>query len=292
MKTYSFAPETKTADRSWETRWTKKFPKANSFIQSPGIIDLPPEHTPDLTTFIQTDYAALETKAVVQASGTFSDPVTIDAKTLAAWLPDAPPPRVTDEPLSGFSVPPKLTMKGLVERYAMAATGSSRRPAPAKPEPEARTISSYLHSVYEPGRLKTTVGRVVELMTPHLGDFDAIAFRGSSGAAVAYPLSYVLGKPLIHIRKELGHTYSKVEGMFGAKRVAIVDDFVCSGETLRILWQELVDGYEKRGYSKPVLAHLFLYSERGSSSEGGTRGQVGEILEGCQIHIAYDPTMF
>ena len=64
--------------------------------------------------------------------------------------------------------------------------------------------------------------------------FDAIAFTGTSGAALAYPLSYLLGVPLICVRKSIrdNHFGSKLEGYVTAKKYIIVDDFVQSGKTI------------------------------------------------------------
>jgi adenine/guanine phosphoribosyltransferase-like PRPP-binding protein len=66
--------------------------------------------------------------------------------------------------------------------------------------------------------------------------FDAIAFTGSSGAALAYPLSYLLKLPLIHVRKGSSH-YSggKIEGTISSKRYLIIDDFIETGASIRRL---------------------------------------------------------
>lgn len=279
-KTFSFPkPETTNADRSWEQRWTKKFGQWQKPIRIPaaeveaGIVDLPPVPAPDLSQWIPANYAELE-------------PRTLDQRLTG--LPLRPiQKQIMDEMLA--SMAKKLT----VDSAAMKNWGSfsgKRETAPLKPEPREGTSvsSSYLHSVYDPEAFQRTVDITVELMKPHLADFDAIVFRGSSGAALAYPVAYLLKKPLVHVRKELGHSYSKVEGLYGAKRIAIVDDFVASGATLRTIMEEVVAGYAERGYAPPVLTHLFLYAERCSSSEGAVRGAVGEILDGCEIHLAYD----
>jgi adenine/guanine phosphoribosyltransferase-like PRPP-binding protein len=64
--------------------------------------------------------------------------------------------------------------------------------------------------------------------------FDAIAFTGSSGAALAYPISYLLGVPLICIRKSIkdNHSGLKLEGAVSAGTYIIVDDFIESGRTI------------------------------------------------------------
>lgn len=314
-KTYSFPkPETTAADRSWEQRWTKKFGQWQKPIRIPAAV-------------IEADYATLEARTLAQSAGIVDLPPE-PSVDLSEWLPAGATfaEDRKDEPLKGATIDWDKAMKDLPEmvakmvltrspypqltvdaktmdswskapRYGMTATGRAltkslmEKTAPLpKPAPrEGTTVSSsYLHSVYDPESFQRTVELTVELMKPNLDGFDAIVFRGSSGAALAYPVAYLLKKPLLHVRKELGHSYSKLEGLYGAKRIAIVDDFVSSGDTLRTIMQEVVAGYAERGYAAPVLTHLFLYAERCSSSEGAVRGAVGEILEGCEIHLAYD----
>lgn len=63
--------------------------------------------------------------------------------------------------------------------------------------------------------------------------FDSIAFRGSSGAAMAYILSYELKIPLIHVKKNDGsHNNREIEGTISSKRYLIVDDTIASGHTI------------------------------------------------------------
>lgn len=68
-------------------------------------------------------------------------------------------------------------------------------------------------------------------------DFDAIAFCGLSGAAIACPVAYVMQKELILVRKKQGNDGSNsgmyVEGYVDATRIAIIDDFICGDGTMR-----------------------------------------------------------
>lgn len=63
--------------------------------------------------------------------------------------------------------------------------------------------------------------------------FEAIAYRGQSGAITASIIAHKLRKPLILIRKEgdKGHSYYTFEGPITIKNYLIVDDFMSSGET-------------------------------------------------------------
>lgn len=101
--------------------------------------------------------------------------------------------------------------------------------------------TDYLGKVYEVKTFVDIVDNTVRVLkkfrktTP----FDAIAFTGTSGAAVAYPLSYRMKLPLLCVRKptENSHYVSsgngEIEGYIDTKRYLIIDDFTCSGDTIR-----------------------------------------------------------
>lgn len=60
--------------------------------------------------------------------------------------------------------------------------------------------------------------------------FDAIAFTGTSGASMAYPLSLRLKLPLICVRKnDRNHFGYPIEGCVTADNYIIVDDFISDG---------------------------------------------------------------
>jgi adenine/guanine phosphoribosyltransferase-like PRPP-binding protein len=85
--------------------------------------------------------------------------------------------------------------------------------------------------------------------------FDAIAFRGNSGAAIAYPLSFKLQIPLICVRKGPSHSPFKVEGCSNAKTYVIVDDFIESGNTIKRIRKAINTDYR----SEPKLVGILLY---------------------------------
>ena len=94
-----------------------------------------------------------------------------------------------------------------------------------------------------------------------VSNFEAIAFRGSSGASLAWPLVVHTGIPLIHSRKPGSHCSQAIEGAMGAKRYAIVDDLVETGETIREIADSITLGYSKWGYSQPILTDVFLVKQ-------------------------------
>lgn len=117
-----------------------------------------------------------------------------------------------------------------------------RKPKP----PQRRTlriISSYLYDVYDVKRLPWIVdatAKAIEKFHKRKA-IDAIAFSGTSGAAVAYPLSVKMGFPLICIRKDgtESHYYSTYEGVMDVKHYIIVDDCISSGDTIRRIKKEV-----------------------------------------------------
>lgn len=89
-------------------------------------------------------------------------------------------------------------------------------------------------------------------------EFDAIAFTGSSGACLAFPLALRYNLPLIYVRKpgERSHGVPiEYNGNTQPKNYIIVDDFVESGKTVG----RIVDKIKKQS----PMAHcvgIFLYS--------------------------------
>lgn len=132
------------------------------------------------------------------------------------------------------------------------------------------SCSSYLASIYNPKKLKWVIGRLARhIRAVHkAGPIDAIACRGSSGMAVAFPLSAMLGIPVVNIRKEKEDSHGKpVEGPDGVivKRYVIVDDLIASGGTVRAIMD---------GLWSAKCAAIFLYQGRyysGTDTLAGVR---------------------
>lgn len=102
--------------------------------------------------------------------------------------------------------------------------------------------AGYNKDIYgSPLRWKATVNVTLEALQEVLAHsfppVDAIAFRGSSGAAMGYTLAYLSGVPPLYIRKPKEKSHGSVtEGPEGpVRRYVIVDDFSSSGETLKTI---------------------------------------------------------
>lgn len=96
---------------------------------------------------------------------------------------------------------------------------------------------SYLTTIQIP-KLRETVRWASKQLRPY--NFDAIAFRGLSGALIAPAIAMRLNKTLIAVRKPIEisgnrdatHSPHLVEGDRAAKTYVIVDDLVSSGRTV------------------------------------------------------------
>ena len=106
-------------------------------------------------------------------------------------------------------------------------------------------VSSYLRDVFDTRRFPQRIDQAAKSIKQweKTNEFDSIAFTGISGAALAFPLSVKLGKPLLCVRKPGSNTHSKhdVEGNYATKRFIIVDDFCDSGETIARIIDTIYD---------------------------------------------------
>jgi orotate phosphoribosyltransferase-like protein len=126
--------------------------------------------------------------------------------------------------------------------------------------------TDYLNRVYEVKLFVKVVDRAVKTLTAFRkkNHFDAIAFTGTSGAALAYPLSIKMKVPLICVRKSVkdNHYGSKLEGCINARTYIIVDDFICSGSTMRKIEKAVKKGIWYRENTEPKLVGVYLYAQK------------------------------
>jgi adenine/guanine phosphoribosyltransferase-like PRPP-binding protein len=130
--------------------------------------------------------------------------------------------------------------------------------------------SSYMEPLHEPEVMRELVDRLcvklVELR--EVVDFDVIAFRGMSGAAVCYPIQYKTGIPIINVRKPSEPSHGcGVEGPIGLEinRYIIVDDLIDTGVTI----QSIIDALETRNIAAEKCVGIVLY--QGGSTYFGER---------------------
>lgn len=140
--------------------------------------------------------------------------------------------------------------------------------APAKkPSTKLHIESSYLSCIYDPKLFKKVVVKTVAAIKRIMlaRGVDAIAFRGSSGAALAFIVGHKLGLSLLHVRKDSSHSGLIVEGNVAAERIVIIDDFVASGDTIN----KIVSSLEKnmRPESDLRIVGMVLYNARSPNDD-------------------------
>lgn len=123
--------------------------------------------------------------------------------------------------------------------------------------------TKYLNKVYETKKFKATVDKVVkEIRKIHKKTkINAIAFTGSSGAALAYPVSYITGIPLLCVRKSTkdNHYHNKLEGYVNPKNYVIIDDIIATGRTVKSIRKAIA-----KESPKSKLLNVVLYNQLGA----------------------------
>lgn len=101
--------------------------------------------------------------------------------------------------------------------------------------------TSYLKQGFNPIALAKTISMATALLRPHKALFEAIAFRGVSGALVAPAVAAKLGKSLIVVRKaEARHSPYEVEGEDSIRSYLIIDDQIAGGGTIREIHHQVM----------------------------------------------------
>jgi len=142
--------------------------------------------------------------------------------------------------------------------------------------------SEYLSEVFD-REIYPQVIRKVRMKLRHT-KYDAIAFRGVSGSAVAFPLAVAAGKGLLCVRKHgVSHSRLDIEGtLIGRERYIIVDDFINSGKTLMSI-KESIEEVHKRNFQKiPECVAIVLYKEY---SPGSAAKRVRNIFPKVKVHV-------
>lgn len=103
----------------------------------------------------------------------------------------------------------------------------------------------------------TAIRRLQKLL-----EFDQIVCTGISGQSIAWPVGYVTGIPVAVVRRrgERGHHGYKVENFKRTKRYIIIDDFICSGDTIKHMVSTISSEY---GEEMSQCVGVFCYSPTG-----------------------------
>jgi orotate phosphoribosyltransferase len=117
-------------------------------------------------------------------------------------------------------------------------------------------------------RMQLVVKKLAEIKakTP----FQAIAFCGSSGAAAAYIAGVALQVPVIYVRKpkETAHGSNlESNATKQIKSYVIVDDFICSGNTIDHIINKIRLYSENQDAKTPTCVGIVLYDCGGNRQE-------------------------
>lgn len=129
-------------------------------------------------------------------------------------------------------------------------------------------VCSHVEKVLERDKVAKIVPVAVQLLKRF--EFDAIAFRGMSGCLLAAPLAYLTGKTLIMVRKpEQSHTSLIVEGDKAAKTYVIVDDFISSGQTVKIIVQEVTKFSDAKCIGTLTAGNVYRWAKNHARNSDG-----------------------
>lgn len=122
--------------------------------------------------------------------------------------------------------------------------------------------SAYLHSVMNQDRFPIVIHNICSLIAKSKVTFDAIAFRGASGSLVAPIVALKLEKQLIMIRKDdNNHSYHSIEGYVDSQRFIIIDDLICTGNTICEILRKIRMCSDVYSLQTAKCAGIFLYNQ-------------------------------
>lgn len=127
---------------------------------------------------------------------------------------------------------------------------------PAPPYRARVETHGYMGKLLELAELRDCVGQAVTMLRAANIQFDAVAFRGISGAILGPQIALALGKSMILVRKPNDGSHAQqqfsyfggvadriltplVEGDINARTYIIVDDFQSSGVTAKAIRKEI-----------------------------------------------------
>ena len=127
------------------------------------------------------------------------------------------------------------------------------------------THASWFDNVMDLDKRKQTIAKALKTLRAFRKrvNFDAIAFRGMSGAILAPILADRLNVKLLVVRKEEEKTHSDfyVEGSDTPEKYVIVDDFVSSGDTIRITVRDIADNFPQAKFVGLYLYQSNVYND-------------------------------
>jgi adenine/guanine phosphoribosyltransferase-like PRPP-binding protein len=144
---------------------------------------------------------------------------------------------------------------------------------------DIRMNTSYLHRVFRPSDFQASVKSMLRKVSEvhEATPFEAIAFTGQSGAAIAYILSYTLQFPMILVRQDDDRSHRMMalnknptlrclEGEVDAPTYLIVDDQIERGRTVNLIVNR-IQSYNPSARCVGVVLYAWNYAKRSLTPE-------------------------
>ena len=123
--------------------------------------------------------------------------------------------------------------------------------------------ASYSGYILDSRTLSQIVTEITRKLSRRRDQFDVIAVRGMSGSIVGGAVAVRLQKNLLIVRKkgESPNTLRTVEGDYSAKKYIIIDDMICTGDTINIIRNEIRDSFNYDNKTPPEHVGIILYQD-------------------------------
>jgi hypothetical protein len=125
------------------------------------------------------------------------------------------------------------------EHDVLSHDGGPSAPLYGPPRGAVIGHAGYKEAMFKQDRYRQTLKRLAATLPDLMKEegCDFIAVRGSSGIAFGFALQFLIDVKVVMVRKEDERSHGcKVEGPYGRlHRYLILDDLVCSGETVRAI---------------------------------------------------------
>lgn len=136
--------------------------------------------------------------------------------------------------------------------------------------------TSYLHRVFRPEDFQASVKSMLRKVSDvyEATPFEALAFTGQSGAAMAYILSYTLQFPMILVRQDDDTSHHVklwspdenpslkcLEGEVDARSYLIVDDQIEQGRTVNLIVNR-IQSYNPSAICVGAVLYAWNYAKR------------------------------
>lgn len=145
----------------------------------------------------------------------------------------------------------------------VAASCNAIHEAPPKSFGSRSSGLSYSGGIHRHETLKDFARWIADELKQREGTYDFVAVTGQSGMSVAFAALMLRDFPLIVVRKGESTHGEMIEGRAETMgRYIVVDDFICSGQTMRNINRELKKWAKRDGSAPPEHVGSLLYRDK------------------------------